>query len=661
MSFQNAFGSLAPWLPLAMIPPAIVLLYFLKLKRTPLQVPSTYLWSRTIEDLHVNTIWQRLRNSLLLLLQLLLMAMIFLSLTRPSLQGMKLTDNRLIFLIDTSASMSATDAPSGRTRLEEAKRQVASLIDQMKSGDVAMLISVSDIAKVETAYTDNRNRLKTELAEIKPTNRRSNLVEALRYASGLANPERVGEAGTGDVQVAAAKPATLYIMSDGGFEAIPEFSIGNLTPKYVPIGGETPVNVAITAFKTESNPEIPEQAQAFARLENSGPEDVEVDLSLYNESDQLLDAVRTSIPSQGTSGVEFDLANLQSGFLKLVLEYTDDLPLDNIAYAAVNPPRPAQILMVRPSGGFNDPIGLALSTVGAQDVAVVQLAKPQDLKSPEVEQAALAGLYDLIVYDRCAPEQMPQANTLFIGAAPPMEDWKVGERQSPPLLIDFDRSHPLLSYVELGDVDVIEGSPVEPPKGGRKLIESDIGCLLAMSTRGGYEDAVLGFPIVEVEDGENVVNTNWIIRRSFPVFMMNVLRYLGGVREGSAASNVQPGESAVIRTKNTIDAISVQTPSNRSFEVLREGRNAFVVNDTGELGVYRIKAGEDQTQKFAVNLFDSRESDVRVADALEIGHEEFQGQVGYSQTRREFWKWVLLVALGVLMFEWYIFNKRVFL
>ena len=60
------------WALLGAVPSAIVLLYFLKLKRQPLEVPSTYLWSRTVEDLHVNTIWQRLRRNLLLFLQLLL-------------------------------------------------------------------------------------------------------------------------------------------------------------------------------------------------------------------------------------------------------------------------------------------------------------------------------------------------------------------------------------------------------------------------------------------------------------------------------------------------------------------------------------------------------------------------------------------------------------
>ena len=62
------------WTILAAVPPAIMLLYFLKLKRRPVEVPSTYLWHKSIEDLHVNSIWQRLRRNLLLLLQLLVIA-----------------------------------------------------------------------------------------------------------------------------------------------------------------------------------------------------------------------------------------------------------------------------------------------------------------------------------------------------------------------------------------------------------------------------------------------------------------------------------------------------------------------------------------------------------------------------------------------------------
>jgi len=89
------------WGLLGLVPPAIIALYFLKLRRLPLEVPSTYLWSRTIEDLHVNSLWQRLRQSLLLFLQLLLVALIAFTLLRPGWSGTKLQGKRFVFLIDT--------------------------------------------------------------------------------------------------------------------------------------------------------------------------------------------------------------------------------------------------------------------------------------------------------------------------------------------------------------------------------------------------------------------------------------------------------------------------------------------------------------------------------------------------------------------------------
>ncbi len=73
------------WLVLGLVPPAITALYFLKLRRQPLAVPSTLLWRRTIEDLHVNSFWQRLRQSLLLYLQLLFVTFIILTLLRAAL------------------------------------------------------------------------------------------------------------------------------------------------------------------------------------------------------------------------------------------------------------------------------------------------------------------------------------------------------------------------------------------------------------------------------------------------------------------------------------------------------------------------------------------------------------------------------------------------
>ena len=231
--FEFFRNTIAPWQwgLLALVPPAIIALYFLKLKRQPLEVPSTYLWKKSIEDMHVNSLWQRLRQNLLLFLQLLLVALAMLALLRPGWESEKLDGDRFIFLVDNSASMSATDVDGAKNRLDEAKKLVGGLIDQMDSGMTAMLVSFADTPQVVQEFTNNRRLLRERLQTIQPSVRGTDLRGALELADGLANPSRMPiREGDKEIDVVAAQPATVYIFSDGRFGDVKGFSLGNLKP-----------------------------------------------------------------------------------------------------------------------------------------------------------------------------------------------------------------------------------------------------------------------------------------------------------------------------------------------------------------------------------------------------------------------------------------------
>jgi len=639
------------WSILALVPPAIIALYFLKLKRQPLVVPSTYLWHRAIEDLHVNSFWQRLRRSILLLLQLLLVALVILALFSPSWRGTQLVGDRFIFLIDNSASMSATDvAPS---RLEEAKREVLALVEQMKATDVALVISFADTPHLEQPFTSNRQELRESVSAIRPTQRATSLSGALRLAAGLANPGGGSDSEAAD----APKPATAQVMifSDGKFPDVTDAALSGLAPTFVPVGRPTSHNLAVSAFNVTRQDEDASRLQAFARIENFGAAPANASIGLYLDG-ELIDADEVDLAANGEGGVEFNLQDLESADLELRVDTQDELVVDNRAWSPLDPPRHARVLCVT-SG--DQPLELALKTERAQALADVTIERPSYLETPDYRRRAAGGEYDLIIYDRCVPREMPQANTWWIGRLPPVAGWVAAAKVEVPQLIDLERTHPLMQFVEMGEVLFREGTPLTAPAGGLSLIDSDRGSLLMIAPRESFQDLVAGFELL----GGEQIGTNWPLRPSFPVFVLNVLEYLGGRAEDGASLVVQPGQVASLRINTASDQVIVVNPGGVRTAVRRNGRNTFDFAGTAEQGLYRVFDGEQLVRRFAVNLFDTAESDIRPrADgAIRIGQTKVEGSAGPQPVRQHGWRILLLAALAVLLVEWYIYNRRVYL
>lgn len=652
--FSNTLSSPLQWLLIGSIPLFIVLLYFLKLKRTPLEVPSTYLWSRTIEDLHVNSIWQRLRQSLLLLLQILLIVLFMLALMRPSVKGTVLDGRRFIFVMDTSASMHSTD--DGEDRMSAAREACRNYIKQLEANQIAMLITCNDRAQVEMSYSQNMDLLLQRINEVKATARRSDLTEALQYASGLANPTFTRLDGRDLID--ESKPATLVIFSDGGVKQIDDdFAPGSLTVDYEKIGNDLTANVAIIAFATTRNREKPGKLSLFGSLENFSDEDADVTVQVWNEG-ELVKASSELIPKNGVAGVEFEVPDFDFGTLELKIAEADGLALDNSAISVVNRPRKANVLLVTPD---NNALTFALSTSEALRVAEVRTADPSVIGTEDHENVVGTGAYDLIIYDQCVPEKMPQANTLIIGNLPPVEGWAKNDNTGPPIVIDVDQTHPLMHLVNTNVIRAFDGFGIKMPDGGSVLLDADIGPIIGIAPREGFQDLATGFPLIR--DGDWV--TDWPLRRSFPVFIMNLVRHLGGGNAGEGDNvSIQPGESITLRTSEPVSDITIETPSGKEYKILENAQNAFVFTATEELGLYKVFPGDltDPRQLFAVNLFDRTESDVRAKQLLELNSaEQFKAKDTVTEKRKDYWKYVLILGMLVLMFEWYIYNRRVYM
>ena len=188
--------------------PLLLLLYFLKLRRLMLRIPTTLLWRESTQDLQVNVPFQRLRPSLLLFLQLLLLAALLAALAQPVLQTEAPPSARVILLIDRSASMNATDA-EGKTRLEAARAAAEQIARRLGRGDEPnqmMVVAFASTAQVITGFESDRRVLSEAIASITPTDEEANLGAALELAGAFASRE----------DAALDQPPTVVLISDGG-------------------------------------------------------------------------------------------------------------------------------------------------------------------------------------------------------------------------------------------------------------------------------------------------------------------------------------------------------------------------------------------------------------------------------------------------------------
>jgi hypothetical protein len=711
--FATQLGT-AVWIALALVPLAIVALYFLKLRRKPVRVPSTLLWRRSVEDLHVNALFQRLRRNLLLFLQLAAVGLALLALAGPRLRGTTPAGQRYIFLIDRSASMSARDAgPNGlESRLEQAKIEARRVIDAMQSGDLAMIVAFADRASVVSNYTGNRGILAQRLEAITPTEATTSLRDALTVAAGLANPSTdlyARNLPQGVIATRAMIPPKLLIYTDGGFDDVSDFSVGNLDPEVIVIGPPPPPydavaeesvdgsapsnapqaarsnpsnNLGLLALQTARNDEHPDRFQVFGRAVNHRDEPVSTpaklfkrDLSNPGAPPLFLDAIELKLPAGGEKAFQFELEEAGPMALEVRLETKDALPVDDRAFAVHGAKRRPQVLLVT---GGDKYLTDTLKTPAMAAMADVTELSPEQAATPDARREAESGRFDLVVYDRVTPAASPAANALYFGAFPPGPAYASPRRVEAPVILDWNRAHPLLQYIrDLNLVRIAQAQTVDLPSGAASLMDSDGGPIAFSAPRdGGFTDTVIGFPLVE---GDRI-NSDWGIRSySFPMFVYNAVTLLGGARESTGAEVRRPGQPAVLDVESSIRRAEVTDPSGDRATIDRDGQGRLVVTNTGRTGLYAVRSVEPPSppadvRGFAVNLFDPRESDIATRGLVPAGTpanrtESYRIRIGYTEvaaTRRmvrsieDWWKPIALVALGIILVEWYIYNRRVY-
>lgn len=635
--------TLTPWhwaLALA-VPVAITALYFLRLKRTPLVVPSTLLWRKSVEDLRVNSLCQRLRRNLLLLLQLLIAAGLIAALLRPTTQATTSSRSSII-VIDNSASMATQDGQP--TRLDAAKQiAIEQVVDQMRTGDEAMVVAFSDVASVKAGWTRDPQVLRHAVSSIEQTHRGTNLDSALRVL------ESAVDAGAEDSPSERAR-ASVTLISDGAFAAIEKAF--DAPVKFVSVG-QTAENLGIVFLSVAPRASDPLQQQLFGRLQNFGDADVEVVVELWS-NDQRIDLRRVSVPAKKSAGVVFALADNVGERAQLRLQSKDLFAVDDVAYAVVTTPRRAKVLRIGPSNAILDAV---LSTGTVQALMDVE-SKP----TSTVDESVPADV-DLVIYDRCAPAALPASNTWFLSALPKgaQIEWKEVDN---PVLLDWNSSHPAMRFLRLDDVRFFHAKAVEIDRQSatdeataarpKAILETDRGVILFSLSRGVFTDLIFGSSLIA---DSGTWETDWPLKASFPLFVMNIARTLGDPNEETQLVARTDG-SLSLRSASQAMSASLILPNGERRLVRAKAPGRFEYGDLPLTGSYEWIVGDDRYWG-AVNLFQEAESRIAPAQSVVLGSKVAQSAQTARPSFVEWWKLAAVGALVLLVLEWLLYNRRV--
>src|SRR5205823_4433174 len=175
---------LAPLAVLALLAiPAIVLLYFLRVRRPEVKVATLMFWRPYVADRQANAPWQRLRFSLLLLLQLLTALALAVGLMRPGLTGAAGVATTTVVMIDASPSMEATDAAP--TRFLSAVQKTRDLAGQMAPGESMAVILAGPHAQLLVAPTGDAAVVRSALDRAQPAGSPGDFGEAISLANSI--------------------------------------------------------------------------------------------------------------------------------------------------------------------------------------------------------------------------------------------------------------------------------------------------------------------------------------------------------------------------------------------------------------------------------------------------------------------------------------------
>ncbi len=593
----------------------IVAFYLLKTRIRRRPVATLLFWEQVFHQKRPRVWGTQLRHLGSLLLQLAFLGLLVGALLDPLGAGQKKQTRQIVLVLDSSASMQARDADGIRwdAAIQAAERELSS----MRAGDEIALVTAGSPPRVIVGMTEFGPSIRQAVRDLQPTDAPAAIRPALDTARQLAtDPQR----------------RDIVLISDGCFTESTYQHLQKASDTRLQRVGQAIDNLAITQFQTRRSLADPIGYAVLIEIVNhaDAPQPAECRLTLELD-EQLVDVLPLRLQPGERWRKTFEYADARGGVLAASLDVNDALTIDNRA-VAILPSRP--LLPVNlVSETTNVFLAGALSSIPR-----VQLTTSQQAIVPQPPRG-------IAVFHRLVPQQLPAGPLLFIDPQQDSPFWTLGPPIDQPLVVRQDAQSPLLAHVQLTNVSLPGARPLEMVPDSTPLLSTVDGSPVMTSlldTQGPQLPRRIVVLSTPVDDGDLP------LRVAFPVMMANAINWLA-----NESPQLQP---AVSTGQTPLPTDAGGTPQG---PLQTQGPLQHVGVQVIEALSGNSESDDRASVRLAVNLANAEESDLRphVPPTPATTTADETTATNWIAGRSG-WFTLCLLALGLIVGEWVLYQRR---
>ncbi|HEY7161341.1 MAG TPA: VWA domain-containing protein [Acidobacteriota bacterium] len=460
----------ALWLLTLAIP--LILLYLLKRRRRDVVVPSTMLWKQALEDIRADTPFQKLKSSLLLLLQLLILVLITAILSGPHIVSSATLSRQRIMVLDCSASMKATDVEPSRFVL--AKQKLLKALDEVPSSDPVLLLAFSSETSIVQQSTNDLSQVRSKLNSLEAADVPGDWSQLIKILEPLLRN---------------SPPPLVMIASD--FANVPLNLLGSISFDPI-IAGKSGDNIGIIRAISKPLPGSDKVQMLLYQIKNFSKKSATSTLTLFT-NDRVMDSFEVTLGPGETLERTTQITVDQSMKVRIEKKPNDVFTLDDDYVLIIDPVPPSSVNLQ-----YDNPfLSKALAVLPSVNISKNGSVPISRIKN--IDEAKQPGIYFLT--------SRPVKNAVVVPVR-----WNDG--------------HPVLRFVDVGAWQIQNATAMTAPVGAESLVEISSGTIAYASDDNGRK-IVLGFSL---ED------SNLPLLAGFPVFLQNAIQWIEEDKEKPLAS-----------------------------------------------------------------------------------------------------------------------------